>query len=189
LLSIKKLMEIPKQLIEVLRGLDQSLVTAKLSRSMASILGLSTDECNLLYKTAIAHDCGYLILEKDRLQSIIAKKEITEEEFNYIKQHTVKGLEYFQGIELPLPFREGILYHHERNDGSGYPEGLTKEQIPIFAKIIGTAETFSTLLSKRPYRIKRELSQALAIVEDAARTKFDPEIVQALSQVASTVGR
>jgi len=186
-LSIKTLMAIPTQLAEVLRGLDQSLVTAKLSRSIGVTLGLSSEECNLLYKTAIAHDCGYLLLDKDRLQSIISKPEITEEEFEFIKQHTVKGVEYFQGIDLPPQFRAGILYHHERNDGSGYPEGLRKEQIPLFAKIIGVAETFATLIAKRPYRSKRDASQALAIIEDTAKTKFDSDIIQALSQVASSI--
>jgi uncharacterized protein YoxC len=187
LLSLKTLMAIPTQLSEMLRGLDQSLVTAKLSRSIAVTLGLSHEECNLLYKTAIAHDCGYLLLEKDKLQSIISRPEITEEDFEFIKQHTVKGLEYFQGVKLPPQFRGGILYHHERNDGSGYPEGLKKDQIPLFAKIIGVAETFATLISKRPYRSKRDVSQALAIIEDAGKNKFDREIVQALTQVASTI--
>jgi HD-GYP domain-containing protein (c-di-GMP phosphodiesterase class II) len=165
------------------------LVTAKISRGIGNILGLSTDDCNLLYKSALAHDCGYLALDRDTLIRTISKPEITEEDFAFIQSHVIKGLSYFGDLELPEQFKAGILYHHERNDGSGYPDGLKKEAIPLFGKIIGVAETYAALVSKRTYRDKRDSQNALAIITDGARTKFDASIVEALVKVASSIGR
>jgi HD-GYP domain-containing protein (c-di-GMP phosphodiesterase class II) len=187
-LSLRSLMGIPQELTLVLKGHDQTLMTAKLSRGIGKTLGLSSDECNLLYKAALAHDCGYLVLDHDRLQATIAKQEITEDDFKFISSHTVVGPTYFGEVEIPQEIKEAILYHHERNDGSGYPDGLKKEAIPRFAKIIGAAETFTALVSKRAYREKRGIQQALAIISDGARTKFDPDIVNALTKVATASG-
>jgi energy-coupling factor transport system substrate-specific component len=153
------------------------------------VLGLSNDQSNLLYKAALAHDCGYLMLDKDELQRIVSKPEITEEEFGFIQSHAVKGPQYFSDIDLPEEFKQALLYHHERNDGTGYPDGLKKEQIPLFAKIISVAETFASLVSKRSYRDKHSLEHALAILKDGTRSKFDSDIVDALCKVASTIGR
>ena len=98
------------------------------------------------------------------------------------------GIGYFGEIELPVEFKNAIVHHHERNDGSGYPDGLRKESIPLFAKLIGIAETFSALVSKRPYRNKRDVAYALAIISDGARSKFDAAHVEALVKVASSIG-
>jgi energy-coupling factor transport system substrate-specific component len=185
---LERLLEIPKKLQVVYKDHDLTLGTAKICRSMSAVLGLTAEDRNLLYLTALAHDCGYLIIDHDRLARIIAKKEIDEEEFAFLKTHVAAGIEYFQGIELPEQFRGGIMYHHERNDGSGYPEGLKKEEIPVFAKIIGIAETFATLTTNRPYRNKWGVEQALSIISDGARSKFDAEHVAALVKVAASMG-
>jgi len=188
-LGIRALMEIPKALQTLFKTQEQSLVTAKISRGIGNCLGLSTDDCNLLYKAALAHDCGYLMLDHDTLVRTISKPEISEEDFAFIQSHVIKGLSYFGDIELPEQFKAGILYHHERNDGSGYPDGLKKDAIPLFGKIIGVAETYAALVSKRVYRDKRDSQNALAIITDGARTKFDASIVEALVKVASSIGR
>lgn len=188
-LDIRTLMQIPKELQLLFKTQEQSLVTAKISRGIGNSLGLSTDDCNLLYKSALAHDCGYLMLDRDVLVRTISKPEITEEDFAFIQSHVIKGLSFFGDIDLPEQFKAGILYHHERNDGSGYPDGLKKEAIPLFGKIIGVAETYAALVSKRAYRDKRDSQNALAIITDGARTKFDASIVEALVKVASSIGR
>ena len=69
-----------------------------------------------------------------------------------------------------------------------HPNGLKKEEIPLFAKLIGVAETFAALVSKRSYRDKRDVTHALAIISDGARSKFDAAHVDALVKVASTIG-
>jgi len=186
--GLKHLLIIPEELQRLFKGQDQSLVTAKLSRGIGKELGLSNADCNLLYRAALAHDCGYLVLDRDRLQATIAKPEITEDDFEFIKSHTVKGISFFEGAQPPKAIQEAILYHHERNDGSGYPDGLKKDAIPPFAKIIGVAETFAALVSKRAYREKRDIQNALAIISDGTRTKFDSDIVQALTKTAMVAG-
>jgi len=188
-LSLKSLVLIPKELKALFKNQDQSIVTAKLCRGVGSVLGLSTEDCNLLYKTALAHDCGYLMMDRDRLQQTIAKPEITEDDFAFIQTHVALGPTYFDGIDLPVQFREGLLCHHERNDGSGYPNGLRKDEIPLFAKIIGVSETLAALVAKRAYREKRNIQNALAIISDGSRTKFDANIVAALEKVATSLGR
>jgi HD-GYP domain-containing protein (c-di-GMP phosphodiesterase class II) len=185
--EVKTLMAIPKQLKAVLKGNDQSLVTAKLARGIAKHMGLSVKDCQDIYKAALAHDAGYLVLDQDRLQSILAKNEISEEEFDFIQGHTTKAPQYFGDVDIPKSIREAMFYHHERNDGSGYPEGLKKDEIPTFAKIIGLAETFAALIAHRPYREKVDYAQALAIIRDS-RSKFDREIIEALSKVVQGSG-
>jgi len=187
-LSVKNLMDIPRKLKTIFKDNEQSLLTAKICRGMGTLLGLSPEERNLLYKTALAHDCGYLMLDRDRLIRTISKQEINEEDFLFIQSHVTLCTDYFGEINLPEQFKGGLLSHHERNDGSGYPRGLGKEEIPLFAKVIGVAETFSALVSKRAYRDKRDVTHALAIISDGARSKFDAAHVEALIKVASTIG-
>ena len=71
---------------------------------------------------------------------------------------------------------QGILYHHERPDGTGYPQGLTGDQIPLIAKIIGLADAFDAMTSKRVYRDAMSIKKALAEIEKALGTQFDTEV-------------
>lgn len=186
-LSIKNLLHIPEKLQTVFRNQDQTLLTAKLCRGMAAVLGFSSGDRNLLYKAALAHDCGYLLLDRDRLARTIAKREIDDEDFKFIQSHAAAGIGYFGEAKLPDEFRSAIVHHHERKDGSGYPDGLKKDEIPLFARVIGIAETFAALVSKRSYRDKRDVTHALAIISDGARSKFDPDHVEALAKVAASI--
>lgn len=186
--SIESLSQIPKKLAEVTKKMDRSPITAQLAYGLALKLGLSNEESEMVYKGALAHDAGYLALDPNKLQRIISKADITDEDWKYLQTHVEKGIEYFNGTTLPTAIRDAILYHHERNDGSGYPRGLKKEDIPLGAKIIGIAETFATLISPRPYRDKHEINSALAIIRDGARRKFDPELVSALEEIVRVNG-
>jgi HD-GYP domain-containing protein (c-di-GMP phosphodiesterase class II) len=185
--DVTTLLAIPKKLKIVLKGNDQSLVVAKLSRGIAKNLGMSVSDCQDIYKAALAHDAGYLVLDQDKLQQILAKTEISEEDFAFIQGHAMKAPLYFGDVKVPANIREAMFYHHERNDGSGYPKGLKKDEIPVFAKIIGLAETFAALIARRTYRDKVDYGQALAIIRDS-RTKFDQEIITALTKVVKSSG-
>ena len=186
--SIASLSVIPKKLTELTKNHDRTLVTAQLSYGIAKNLGLSSSESEDVYRGALAHDAGYLLLDQNKLQRILSKPEITDEEWKFIQSHVENGIEYFHGATLPPSVRDAILYHHERNDGSGYPRGLKKEEIPLTAKIIGVAETFAALITHRSYREKQDVKSALAIIRDGARRKFDAEIVLALEKVVSING-
>jgi HD-GYP domain-containing protein (c-di-GMP phosphodiesterase class II) len=187
--GLKALLGISKSLDEIFKMNNKTLITARLSRSVGKALGMPMEECGLLYKAALAHDCGYLMLDKEKLQSILAKPEISEEDFNFIMSHTVLGLSYFGESEIHPDIKEGILHHHERNDGSGYPDGLKKDAIHRFAKIIGTVETYAALVSKRVYRKKHSNDEALAILIDGTRDKYDSDIVKAIAGAVSGPGK
>lgn len=185
--SVKSLMRIPEKLRTVLLGRDQSIATAKLSRSIARQMGFSEEDARSIYKATIAHDAGYLMLEPDRLAGILQKKELDAGDFEFIKSHTLKGPDYFEGQEIPEDIRDAMLYHHERNDGSGYPNGFRRDQIPLFARVIGVAESYIALMANRPDREKLGSAGAMAIIRDA-RTKFDRDIVDALGAVVNPGG-
>jgi len=182
-LGIPKLLQIGEKLKKLLKDRERSATTAKIARGIAQILNLSPADSDLLYKSALAHDAGYLLLDQDRLRRILGKPSLTEEEAHFIHGHVRKGPEYFKGTRLPQPFREVLLCHHERNDGSGYPKGLTGPNIPLFAKIIGVAETYVALTSSRPYREKLGPEFALAVIRDGSGHKFDREHVNALIEL------
>ncbi len=182
-LSLKRCFDIAERLKIVLKGRDASPITAKLARGIGHLLGLSDEDEELLYRAALVHDVGYLMLDRSKLQRIIFKTAITEEDFKFIRSHTKKVL------KLPEPIKDAIMYHHERNDGSGYPKGLKNHEIPLFAKIIGVAETYVALLSERPYREKLTPEGALAIIKDGISSKFDRDHVNALAEfVRRTTG-
>jgi len=187
-LSMKRLMAVATELKNLLKDRDRSPLTAKIVRGMSRILGFSNEDTQLLYKTALVHDVGYLRLDQNRLKQLLAKPEITETEFRFIESHVKTGAEYFADEEVPEAFIQGITYHHERNDGSGYPKGLKSPKIPLFAKMIGVAETYVALTSERPYREKMSGESALAILKDGIGKKFDREHVQALAEFVRRLG-
>lgn len=187
-LGFQKLLEIPEALKKLLKERERSVDTAKVARGMARYLGFSTADTELLYKAALAHDAGYLMLDRDKLKRILGKTSLTEDDYRFIRSHARKGLEYFKGVQVPQAIRDAILSHHERNDGSGYPRGLTAPKIPLFAKLIGVAETFVALTSTRPYREKLGAESALAVVRDGIGRSFDKEHVDALTEMVRHAG-
>jgi HD-GYP domain-containing protein (c-di-GMP phosphodiesterase class II) len=96
-----------------------------------------------------------------------------------IKTHTSVGFEIIKGIDFPWPIGEMVLQHHERLDGSGYPQGLKGEQIILEARIIGVADVVEAMSSHRPYRPGLGIEAALAQVMKEAGTKLDADAVAA----------
>jgi putative nucleotidyltransferase with HDIG domain len=187
-LGLGKLMEITENLRKILKDRERSSSTARVARGMARVLGLSSADQELLYKAALAHDAGYLLMDEDQLKRILGKPMLSDEDFEFIRGHPKKGLEYFKGVKLPDGFKDAILSHHERNDGSGYPKGLKGDAIPLFAKIIGVAETYVALTSMRPYREKLSFEAAVAVIRDGIGRRFDREHVDALAEAMRRMG-
>ena len=187
-LGLPKLMEITEKLRRVLKDRERSSTTARVARGMARVLGLSSADQDLLYKATLAHDAGYLLVDEDQLKRILGKPVLSDEDFEFIRTHTKKGLEYFKGVKLPEAFKDAILYHHERNDGSGYPKSLKGDAIPLFAKIVGVAETYVALTSMRPYREKLSFEAAVAVIRDGVGRRFDREHVDALAEAVRRMG-
>ncbi|HEQ72565.1 MAG TPA: HD domain-containing protein, partial [Spirochaetia bacterium] len=169
---------------------EHCLTTAKYARGTAVMLGaFPAEDEELLYKAALVHDIGYLALDREKLEEVESKKELSDEEFAFIHQHPEKGVEYFKDVKLPRKMQEGILYHHERNDGSGYPKGLKKDEIPDFAKIIGIADAFDALTTNRVFRDKMEFDSAVVIMRDLGRTKFEPTYLDAFIEYLKKTGK
>lgn len=143
-------------------------------------LDMDGDENFTINFAAFLHDVGKIGIADTVLNK---KDKLTDEEFDAIKQHSVLGAKILAGIPSLGQIAEIVKYHHERYDGSGYPEGLAGEEIPVGARIIAIADSFQAMISDRPYR--KGMSQQAAM-EELARNRgaqFDPEIVDAFLKV------
>jgi len=141
-------------------------------------LGLSKEDLELLKYASPMHDIGKLIIP----DSIIKKEGgLTPEEREVVKKHTILGADVFKGGRSPLlrAARLISLTHHERYDGTGYPQGLRGKTIPLFGRIVALADVFDALTSKRPYKQAYGFDESLSIIKDSSGTQFDPDVVRA----------
>ncbi|MGC9066299.1 MAG: HD domain-containing phosphohydrolase, partial [Candidatus Ratteibacteria bacterium] len=145
--------------------------------AIGKVLGLDQKSLESLRNAAYLHDIGKLGI-KDEI--ILKKTSLSDEESEIIKKHPLITKE----ILLPLKMRkeeiEACLYHHERVNGKGYPEGLSGERIPLFARILAVADALSAMISERPYRKKMEIADAVEELKRNAGQQFDKNIVEAL---------
>src|SRR5215469_15990258 len=122
------------------------------------------------------HDVGKLGVPTNVLQK---DGPLTEEEFAAIQLHPMRGLEIVREIGFLNEALTGIMHHHERMDGRGYPMGFAGHEIPEFARIIAVADAFDSMTSTRSYRPARRVDEAVAELRKNAGTQFDPKIVDA----------
>jgi putative nucleotidyltransferase with HDIG domain len=158
---------------------------AKYSVIIAEELGLPADEIEKLRVSALLHDVGKIGVD-DR----VLKKpgSLTEEEFGLMKQHPVKGANIMRPVAQLKEMLPGIELHHEHMDGKGYPYGLTRDQIPMMARIIAVADTLDAMTTNRPYQSAMDIQFALNRIRQLTGTKFDPDVVRAFES-AITNGR
>jgi HD-GYP domain-containing protein (c-di-GMP phosphodiesterase class II) len=147
---------------------------ALLSRWIADKLAekepLSEEQIHKIYLAGLLHDIGKMGISELVLRK---KGKLTEEEFSQIRAHPAVGANILSGIKQMKDIVPGILCHHERVDGKGYPAGLTGEQIPLIGKIVGLADSFDAMTSKRTYRCAMSVEQALAEIKKGLGTQFD----------------
>jgi HD-GYP domain-containing protein (c-di-GMP phosphodiesterase class II) len=105
--------------------------------------------------------------------------KLTDDEFEKIKLHPQIGYDILKDIPSLRDILPGVLHHHERYDGRGYPHGLSGEDIPLMARIIGVADTFDAMSSNRAYRAKMSRDVVLAEIARCAGTQFDPNLANA----------
>jgi diguanylate cyclase (GGDEF)-like protein/putative nucleotidyltransferase with HDIG domain len=142
-------------------------------------LGLTEKELEALRAAALLHDIGKLAVP----EHIINKPgRLTPEEFEKMKIHPVVGAEILERVAFPYPVVPIVRSHHEKWDGSGYPDGLIGEEIPIGARVLSVVDTLDALSTDRQYRNALPLEEAMATVEAAAGTEFDPVIVRILKR-------
>lgn len=141
-------------------------------------IGMAEEESELLRVASAMHDIGK-VATPDTI--LLKPGRLTDEEFEAIKRHTLVGHEILAGSGSPLLELAAriALSHHERWDGTGYPEGLRGEEIPLQARIAAIADVFDALISDRPYRAALSIDEAVAILEEGRGRHFDPALLDA----------
>jgi putative nucleotidyltransferase with HDIG domain len=150
---------------------------AKYSTLIGRELGLSPEELDRLRIAALLHDVGKIGVEDRVLKKPGA---LTPEEFDLMKQHTVKGANIMRPVSQLKEMLPGIELHHEHIDGRGYPYGLQGQQIPLMARIIGVADTLDAMTTNRPYQSAMDIEFALNRIKSLTGSKFDSVVVTAL---------
>ena len=146
---------------------------------IARELGLSGQETEALRAAALLHDIGKLAVP----DHIINKPgRLTPEEFEKMKIHPIVGAEILEKVSFPYPVAPIVRSHHERWDGTGYPDGLKGEEIPIGARILTAVDCLDALSSDRQYRKALLLDDAMKMVAEQAGTQFDPAVVEILQR-------
>jgi diguanylate cyclase (GGDEF)-like protein/putative nucleotidyltransferase with HDIG domain len=145
---------------------------------LGKIMGLDKPLMQALLTAAYLHDIGKLAVP----EYIINKPgKLTPEEFEKMKIHPVVGADILERVHFPYPVVPIVRSHHEAWDGSGYPDGLKGEEIPIGARILTAVDCFDALASDRPYRKAMPLDQAMEFVKKRAGTQFDADVVKLLA--------
>jgi diguanylate cyclase (GGDEF)-like protein len=155
---------------------NHSEVVSALAEGIGVQLGVDPETVDHLRLAGLLHDLGKIGLPDAILQ---APRSLTEEEYAVVKRHPEFGHSLLEGLGIE-PVEEWVLHHHEHWDGSGYPDGLTGEEIPLGARIILVADAFEAITADRPYRPAQTQEAALAELRACAGSQFDPAVIQAL---------
>jgi HD-GYP domain-containing protein (c-di-GMP phosphodiesterase class II) len=146
------------------------------SSMIAQEIGMGTERVRAIRYAGMLHDVGKLGVPTKVLQK---EGPLTEGELAAIQLHPMRGLEIVRGIGFLDEAYAGIMHHHERHDGTGYPMGLAGDEIPEFAKVIAVADAFDSMTSDRSYRGARPVEVAVEELRKCAGTHFDPVMVSA----------
>lgn len=156
---------------------------AELSWAIAQELGLSEEQLQGLRVAALLHDIGKSLFVPTEILSKPGR--LTEWEMALVKVHPQAGYEVLKKVDFPWPVAEIVLQHHERLDGSGYPQGLKGEEILFEARIIAVADVVEAMSSHRPYRPALGVDKALEEIESQKGRLYDPQVVEACWRVFS----
>ncbi len=148
----------------------------RLASAIAAEIGLSRDQIEGLEVAGNLHDIGKIHVP---LEILSKPGKLTEIEFSYVKTHSQSGYDIIKDIEFPWPVAEVLLQHHERLDGSGYPRGLSGDQILLEARIIAVADVVEAMASHRPYRPALGIEPALEEITKHKGVLYDPAVVEA----------
>lgn len=149
---------------------------AALARAIAQEMNLPTDLCNSIYLAALVHDIGKISIPAEILSK---PSSLSEVEFQLIKAHPGVGYEILKDIDFPWPIARIILEHHERIDGSGYPNGLKGEEILLESKILAVADVVEAMASHRPYRPALGIEETLSHIMTHSGSLYDTTVVEA----------
>jgi len=155
---------------------------ADLSATVAHQLGIAEEDVEQVRVAGRLHDIGKI----GTRESVLNKQgALTPEEFEHVKQHVVIGSQILAPLSHLGDIIPAVRHHHERWDGTGYPDGLRGEEIPIGARIIGAAEVFDALSTSRAYQEKMSPEKAVERAADLSGTVLDPKVYEALASVVA----
>ncbi len=165
---------------------DHSTSVSRFSEALARAINLPEEEIERIRLGALLHDVGKIGIPETVLQK---QGPLSDEEWQIMKQHPAIGVDK---VLMPNAALRDLIpivkYHHERVDGKGYPEGLTKDQIPLAAKIVAIADTYHALISDRPYRRGMDIEKAISILEDGSGTQWDADLIRTFISIAPSLG-
>ena len=152
-----------------------------LAAQIAGVLGWTKEQADELMLTGFLHDVGKIGIPEGTL---LKQGPLSPEEWNHVKRHPVVGFQIASQVTDLTPHLSGILHHHERLDGSGYPDGLKGSEIPPSARVLAVADVWDALVSDRPYRSGMPVEKAMSIMmTEVEQNRLDREVVGALRQV------
>ncbi|MGH9341660.1 MAG: HD domain-containing phosphohydrolase [Acidobacteriota bacterium] len=150
--------------------------------AVAEELELSREEVENVRVAALLHDVGKIGVPDEILQK---PDKLNPQEFEIMKQHTIKGARLIGQISQLRDVVPGILYHHEMVNGSGYPEGLQGSHIPLQARIIAVVDAFDALTTRRPYQVEMDIGQAIDRLETFIGSRYHAQVIEALKLAVS----
>jgi len=151
-----------------------SMRVSAYSESIAKQLCLPQGKIDLIKSAALLHDIGKIGIDKNILNKT---EKLDKEEFDTIKTHPAIGATIISDLSYLANITDIIKHHHERNDGRGYPDGLSHDKIPLETSILTIADSFDAMTTNRPYRHSLSLDTALSEIKINAGTQFNPDIV------------
>ncbi|MDW7669040.1 MAG: diguanylate cyclase [Bacillota bacterium] len=158
---------------------NEQIHTEKVSQyceSIARAMNLSSKEVEDAKIAGLLHDIGKIIVSPEILNK---KGKLTKKEWEEVKKHSSTSYQLLKSVDEYSHLAEDVLYHHEKLDGSGYPEELSKDEIPLLSKIIAVADAYEAMTAGRPYQKKKTKEEAAEELRKYSGTQFDETIVKA----------
>ncbi|WP_024865789.1 HD-GYP domain-containing protein [Butyrivibrio sp. FCS014] len=155
---------------------------AQYTGMIAKEMGYDAETVEKYYRIGLLHDVGKIGIPKAVLNK---PGKLTDEEYDEIKTHTLKGHEVLKDISAVPELAVGALSHHERHDGKGYPYGLAGDDIPPVGRIIAVADAFDAMYSDRQYRKRMEFDKVISIIKEVSGTQLNPEVVEAFLRLVA----
>jgi HD-GYP domain-containing protein (c-di-GMP phosphodiesterase class II) len=157
---------------------------ALFARRLAHEFGFSEENCQRVYLSGLLHDLGKIAISGAILRK---EKRPTKGEFAEIMRHPEQAWAMLHELRHLRPLLPGVLHHHERYDGTGYPDGLSGEEIPLDARIIAVADAYDAMTSDRPYRRGMSQEEVEATLRTGSGGQWDPQLVEAFLAAAPEI--
>lgn len=153
-------------------------------RALAKEIGLDASECERVYLAGLLHDIGKIGVSDKTLRK---PGQLTAEEFEEVKKHPDKGWSILNDLDQLRYILPGVVHHHERIDGTGYPDRLAGDEIPLDGRILAVADAYDAMTSNRPYRDGMPVEKAFRILSEGAGTQWDAQMIDAFNHIRPTI--